>query len=83
MSLVFSDCAYVVFDRAKDAERFAVQAMRSFTAPYKSPPTSTAISSPAAIERQWTGWTSVPSPALQVPCKQTRMPLVLPKRRFS
>jgi hypothetical protein len=30
MSLVFSDCAYVVFDRPKDAERFAVHAMRSF-----------------------------------------------------
>jgi hypothetical protein len=30
MSLVFSDCAYVVFERAKDAERFAVHAMRSF-----------------------------------------------------
>jgi hypothetical protein len=29
-SLVFSDCSYVVFDRAKDAERFAVHAMRSF-----------------------------------------------------
>ena len=29
MSLVFSDCAYVVFDRPKDAERFAVHAMRS------------------------------------------------------
>lgn len=30
MSLVFSDCAYVVFDRPKDAERFAVHAMRPF-----------------------------------------------------
>jgi hypothetical protein len=30
ISLVFSDCAYVVFDRPKDAERFAVHAMRSF-----------------------------------------------------
>jgi hypothetical protein len=26
-SLVFSDCAYVVFDRPKDAERFAVHAI--------------------------------------------------------
>ena len=30
MSVVFSDCPYVVFDRPKDAERFAVHAMRSF-----------------------------------------------------
>ena len=30
MSLVFSDCAYVIFERPKDAERFAVHAMRSF-----------------------------------------------------
>ena len=30
MSLVFSDCAYVVFDQPKDAERFTVHAMRSF-----------------------------------------------------
>jgi hypothetical protein len=30
MSLVFSDCAYVLFERPKDAERFAVHAMRSF-----------------------------------------------------
>jgi hypothetical protein len=31
MSVVFSDCAYVVFERAPDAERFAIRAMRSFT----------------------------------------------------
>jgi len=30
MSLVFSDCAHVIFDRPKDAERFAVHALRSF-----------------------------------------------------
>lgn len=30
MSPVFSDCAYVVFDRPTDAERFTVNAMRSF-----------------------------------------------------
>lgn len=30
LSLVFSDCAYVVFDKGADAERFAVAAMRSF-----------------------------------------------------
>jgi hypothetical protein len=30
LSLVFSDCAYVVFERCPDAERFAIAAMRSF-----------------------------------------------------
>ena len=30
LSLVFSDCAYVVFDRASDAQNFAIVAMRSF-----------------------------------------------------
>lgn len=30
ISLVFSDCAYVVFERPKDAERFALHALRSF-----------------------------------------------------
>lgn len=30
LSMVFSDCAYAVFERAEDAERFAISAMRSF-----------------------------------------------------
>lgn len=30
LSLVFSDCAYIVFDRGNDAQRFAVSAIRSF-----------------------------------------------------
>ncbi|HKW02055.1 MAG TPA: hypothetical protein VJN96_19695 [Vicinamibacterales bacterium] len=30
MSLVFSDCAYMIFERPHDAERFAVRTMRSF-----------------------------------------------------
>lgn len=30
LSMVFSDCAYVVFERGDDAERFAVSLMRSF-----------------------------------------------------
>lgn len=30
LSMVFSDCAYVVFERGSDAERFAICAMRSF-----------------------------------------------------
>ena len=30
LSLIFSDCAYIVFDRGNDAQRFAILAMRSF-----------------------------------------------------
>src|SRR5689334_21691971 len=30
LSLIFSDCAYIVFDRGNDAQRFAISAMRSF-----------------------------------------------------
>ena len=30
LSLIFSDCSYVVFDRGVDAHRFAIAAMRSF-----------------------------------------------------
>lgn len=30
LSMVFSDCAYVVFERGPDAERFAIAAMQSF-----------------------------------------------------